>query len=119
MVALTPAWLQAAFTQTCQIYARVPAGEDDMGSPVYVTTLVASSPCLLSPQASSEVQFGRTGQSAHTLFLPAETAVWVDAFVRFTVDGLNYEVDGPAMNYTPLFMPQLHHVEVAVTWSSG
>lgn len=119
MVALTPAWLRLAFTQTCEIWARQPAGEDEMGSPVYVTTLVTTSPCLLSSHASSEVQFGRTGQSAHTLFLPAETAVWVDAFVRFVIEGLSYEADGPALNYAPLFMPQLHHVEVSVVWSSA
>jgi hypothetical protein len=119
MVAMTPAWLRLAFTQTCEIFARQPAGEDDMGSPVYVTTLVATSACLLSPQSSTEIQFGRTGQTAHTLYLPAETAVWVDAFVRFTIDGLNYEADGPAQLYAPLFMPQLHHVEVSVTGSTS
>ena len=119
MASLTPAWLRLAFTQTCQIYARVPIGEDDMGSPMFSTNLVATSACLLSPLSSSEIQFGRTGQSAHTLYLPAETSVWVDAFVRFEIEGQFYEADGPAQLYAPLFMPQLHHVEVAVTWSSA
>lgn len=117
--AMTPAWLLATFTQSCTIMARKEAGTDPYGDVVYVDQEVATFPCLCAPVNASEIQRGRTGVSDFTLFLPADAGQYADEFSRFIVDGVSYEADGPAMKFTPLFAPHLHHVEVQVVRSSA
>lgn len=116
---MTPPWLQSAFTSTCQVMARQEAGIDDYGNVVYVSNPVGTFPCLLAVNNSTEIQFGRTGVSGFTLYLPAEAASVVDEFSYFIVDGVNYEVDGPPQTFSPLFQPTTHHVEVALIRSSA
>lgn len=119
MNTMTPPWLQSAMTSTCQVMARQEAGIDPYGNPVYINVLAGTYPCLLAVNNSAEIQHGRTGVAAFTLYLPAESASVVDEFCYFLVDGGIYEVDGPPQQFSPLFNASIHHVEVALIKSSA
>jgi hypothetical protein len=116
---MTPAWLLAAFTKVCEVYARAVTAFDEYGNPVYGDLLVGTTTCALSPMASGDLTGGRTGTSSFVLYLPAESAALIDAFSLVRIDGFDYEVDGPPSVYTQLFTPAVHHVEVNLTRSTA
>jgi hypothetical protein len=115
----TPAWLLKTFNQSCQISARTTLGTDEYNNPVYSNEYLGTSPCRLAPLSSVEIQGGRAGTSTYVLYLPAEAEPLVDSFTVFTIDGVEYEVDGPPQVYSLLFSTVHHHLEVNLIRSSA
>lgn len=115
----TPAWLQNAFIHVVDVYGRVDAGVDEYGNPMYATTQIATVMGLLQPFSQADIQLGRAGVGAYQLFLPAELRGQLDQFCTFVVEGQSYEADGGPNEFTALFAPGVHHIEVAVIRSSA
>jgi len=115
---VTPTWLLARLSMTCDVWQRIPATDpDEYGNVVYDTTFWGSSACLLQPVTQQEIQLGRVAVTTMLLTLPAELDSVVDTYSAFTVDGVFYEATQPPAAPRSLNNTGAHHVEIYVNRS--
>src|SRR4029453_11212295 len=91
----TPAWLDRRMTIACTVYTRVSAGTDEYGNVLYAE-VATDTKCFIQPASQLEIQDGRAEYGDYMLHLPASMAGQVDGFARVEVNGVSFEVSGPA-----------------------
>lgn len=110
--------LSFPFGETVTLLRRALTGQDQYGNDVYSDTATDLRGCVVVPRNSSELVQGQdTIIVGLTLYAPAGTAL--AATDRFSVRGLEYEVDGEPGEYRSPLTGSRGPVQVALTRVTG